>query len=162
MMPDHVLAMDPWTRWCLVEPFSTAGRPGAGPGVKWKDPLGSARVITAAMSLPAAAWGAKGSDRVIARQVGRGLIPEHVRLSRVRGIQGADMPGVLLAHADAYAAAVDRVAQSPSAREFLDTRVLSRSVALLRADLNSARVFRQHYLRPLAVGLFAAWWDDRR
>lgn len=160
-MPDHVLDMAPWTRFCLVEPFSTADRPRTSGDVAWKDPLGSPEVITAAHSLPAAAWGAKGSDRTIARQVGRGLIPEHVRLSQVRGVQGADMPGTLLAHADSYVDAVDRVRQSPTAREFLDTDVLSRGLDLLRGDLRSARVFQQHYLRPLAVGLFAAWWDER-
>lgn len=160
-MPDHVLDMDPWTRWCLVEPFAATDRPRTAGDVEWKDPLGSPEVIMAAHSLPASAWGARGSDRVIARQVGRGLIPEHVRRSRFRGVQGADMPGTLLAHVASYQDAVERVAESPTAREFLDTDVLRRSVGLLRDDLRSARVFQRNYLRPLAVGLFAAWWDER-
>lgn len=159
VMPDHVLDMDPWTRWCLVEPASAGAHDTED--VQWRDPLGSVEVITAAMSLPPSAWGNRPGDRTLARQVGRGLIPQHVRMSRVRGVQGADLPGTLLAHADSYAASVDRVHQSPSAREFLDTAALSRSVALLRGDLASAKVFQQHYLRPLAVGLFAAWWDER-
>lgn len=160
-MPDHVLAMDPWTRWCLVEPPAHARGPWTGADVEWRDPLGSPEVISAAMSLPATAWGVKASDRTLAKQVARDLIPDHVRLSHVRGLQGADMPGMLLAHADSYDDAVDRVGQSPTAREFLDTDVLRRSLRLLRGDLKSTRVFQQHYLKPLAVGLFAAWWDER-
>ncbi len=156
---DHILGMDPWTRWCLAEPPAGAFGPWTGADVEWRDPLGSPTVISAAWSLPTSAWGAKGSDRTLARQVARDLVPNHVRLSRVRGIQGADMPGMLRLHAASYAHAVDRVRQSPSAREFLDTDILGRSIALLHGDLRSARVFQQQYLKPLAVGLFAAWWD---
>lgn len=159
-IPDHVLDMEPWIRWCLVEPPAGAHGPWTGADVEWLDPLGSAQVIRAAMSLPAQAWGGRGSDRALARQVARDHVPDHVRLSGVRGIQGADMPGMLLAHADSYVEAVDRVRQSPSAREFLDTDVLARSLSLLRGDLRSARVFQHHSLKPLAVGLFAAWWDS--
>jgi hypothetical protein len=159
-MPSHILDLDPWTRWCLAEPPASAAGPWTGADVTWIDPLGSPEVITAAMSIPKVAWGEKAGDRLLARQVGRGLIPEAVRLNRVRGVQGADMPGIMLRHADAYVAAVDRVRNSESAREFLDVRVLSRGAELLRGDLESARTFRQHYLRPLTAGLFAAWWDD--
>lgn len=161
-MPEHILEMDPWTRWCLAEPPASANGPWTGANVVWKDPLGSPEVIAAAMSLPASAWGTSVSQRALARQVGVGLIPEHVRLNQVRGIQGTDLPGMMLRHANSYRSAVDRVSASESARQFLDTRVLRRGVDLLlvHGDLASAGVFMRTYLRPLAVGLFAAWWDE--
>lgn len=59
------------------------------------------------------------------------------------------MPRMFLTHADSYVAAVDRVSQSASARDFLDTAVLRRGLALLRGDLRSASIFQQHYLKPL-------------
>lgn len=156
-MPSHVLDMRPWTRWCLAEPPTPARGPWSGADVVWHDPLGSARVVMLAMSLPSSVW---GLDRDLARAVGRGLIPEQVRLCRDRGIQGTDLTAMIARHADAYIKAIDRVCGSASAREFLDPAVLRGSADLLRGDLRSAAVFREHYLHPLAVGLFAAWWDD--
>lgn len=161
-MPDHVLDMDPWTRWCLAEPPVPGVGPWTGADVTWCDPLGSAEVIAAAMSMPDDAWGEQRDDRLLAREVGRGLIPEVVRLNRVRGVQGADMPGVMQRYIDSYVEAVERVSSSESARQFLDVRVLTSALSLLRGDLRAARVFRRHYLKPLAAGLFAAWWDDQR
>lgn len=163
-IPEHVLEMDPWTRWCLAEPPASAHGPWTGADVVWADPLGSPEVITAAMSLPRRAWGVKLSDRSLARRVGIGLIPDQVRLNRVRGIQGTDLPGLMLLHAGAYQRAVQRVSESTNARAFLDVQLLRRGVdrLLVRGDLNSARRFQSHLLRPLAVGLFAAWWDETR
>lgn len=160
-IPEHILDMDPWTRWCLAEPPASAAGPWTGADVVWKDPLGSPRVIAAAMSLPESAWGAKASDRALARQVGVDLIPEQVRRNDVRGIQGSDLPGMVLRHADAYRSAVRRVCDSESAQGFLDVRTLWDGQRLLRGDLKSAQVFSRRYVRPLAVGLFAAWWDER-
>lgn len=163
-IPEHVLEMDPWTRWCLAEPPASTQGPYTGADVLWKDPLGSPEVITAAMSLPASAWGERVSDRLLARQVGVGLIPEQVRLNRVRGIQGTDLPGLMLRHAGAYKRAVQRVSASYTAKQFLDVQVLRRGVDRLLADgdLKSARQFQNHYLRPLSVGIFAAWWEESR
>lgn len=163
-IPEHVLEMDPWTRWCLAEPPSPARGPWTGANVVWTDPLGSPEVIAAAMSLPPSAWGARVSDRLLARRVGAGLIPDQVRLDGVRGIQGTDMPGLMLRHADAYQRAVQRVSASPTAGQFLKVQVLRGGVdrLLMRGDLNSARLFQNHLLRPLSAGLFAAWWDENR
>lgn len=163
-IPEHVLDLDPWTRWCFAEPPGSAHGPWTGADVLWTDPLGSPEVITAAMSLPASAWGTRVSDRLLARQVGVGLIPEQVRLNRVRGIQGTDLPGLMLRHAGAYQRAVQRVGTSSTAKQFLNVQVLRRGVdrLLVRGDLKSARQFHYHLVRPLSVGLFAAWWDENR
>lgn len=160
-MPDHVVAMDPWTRWCLAEPPAPAQGPWTGARVEWRDPLGSAHVIAAAMSLPRAAWGTRHSPRLLARQVGTGVLPDEVRLCRERGIQGADFPQHLVANSDSYVEAIDRVRQSPSARQFLDAERLLRATELLDGHLRTAQVFQRTCLKPLAVGLFAAWWDEQ-
>lgn len=157
-MPEHVLEMDAWTRWCLAEPPAPERGPWSGADVTWKDPLGSAAVVRLAWSLPSSVW---GDDRDLARRVARGLVPERVRLDPVRGIQGVDLPAMILRHADSYVAAIDRVCMSPSAAQFLDAHVLRGSAAMLRGGLRSAAAFQRHYLRPLAVGLFAAWWDEQ-
>lgn len=161
-IPAHVTQMDPWTRWCLSEPPVSGCGPWSGANVVWRDPFGSTEVITAAMSVPETVWGVRGSERRLARRVGEGLIPDDVRLNQVRGIQGADLPGSMLRHAASYTDAMYRISSSPSARKFLDTDALGPSLRLLDDDLSSARVFQQRYLRPFAVGLFAAWWDEHR
>ncbi|MDQ1306052.1 MAG: hypothetical protein QG671_1884 [Actinomycetota bacterium] len=160
-MPDHVLAMDPWLRWCLADPPTGGRGPWTGADVTWVDPLGTASVITAAMSLPTGVWHRRrrGVDRALARDLAADLLPAAVGGNQLRGQQGTDMPWLLLEHAEHYLAAIDRVCQSPTARTFLDTEALAASGVLLRAGYAEAHVWQQVYLNAIAVGLFADWWD---
>lgn len=159
-VPEQVLDMDPWTRWCLAEPPAPAHGPWTGADVTWIDALVDPRVIRTALALDPTVWGTRGSDRALARQVGVRLLPEQVRQCRDRGIQGTDFPAHLMRDTVSYVAAIDRVTQSPSARLIIDPGRMMQSIRLLDGDLGSAKTFQRHHLKPLAVGLFAAWWDD--
>ena len=158
-IPAHVLAIDPWLRWCLADPPMRGRGPWTGADVTWVDPLGTASVITAAMSLPAVVWHRRGLDRALARDLAADLLPAAVGSNRLRGQQGTDMPWLLREHAEDYLAAIDRVCQSPTARTFLETEALAASAVLLRAGYPEARIWQQVYLNALSVGLFAGWWD---
>lgn len=160
-IPEHVLDMNPWTRWCLAEPPASSLGPWTGADVTWIDALADPGVIRTALALDPTVWGTRGSDRALARQVGVGLLPEQVRQCRDHGIQGTDFPAHLMRDTVSYVAAIDRVTQSHSARLFIDPGRMMRSIRLLDGDLGSAKTFQRHYLKPLAVGLFAAWWDDQ-
>lgn len=105
-MPDYVVAMAPYLRWCLAEPFAIEQwRPNRA-DVRWADPLGSPQVIRAAFAMPAEEWTAGGLDRSVARRLTEGLLPDDVRLRRARGEQSADLPDLLRRDADRYTEAL--------------------------------------------------------
>lgn len=160
VLPDHVRDDDLWTRWCLAEPNVPGKGPWTGSDVSWRDPLGSPEVVSLAWGLPREAWTDDRGPRALARSVGRGLIPETVRLNTARGVQVADQAAMIHRRAAQYRAAVDTVCRSNSAASFLDLDVLADSVGLFDS-VQSAERWRRTYLRALTVGLFAAWWDQR-
>jgi hypothetical protein len=135
--------------------------PWTGSTVQWSDPLGSERVIRAAMSSPPNVWSAESGRRALAREVSRGLLPDVVVDSRLIGKQGADLPHLIHTRADQYERAIERLCESPSAATFLNLEALRRSVPLLHESDQTAQVWADHYLGALSVGLFAAWWDER-
>ena len=161
-MPDHVLAMSPYLRWCLAEAMSPAVGPWTGADVRWADPLGAPQVIRAAFAMPAPEWTADGLDRSVARRMTKGLLPDQVRLRRAKGEQSADLPDLLRRHADRYTDALDSFRGSPTTGKILDTDVMWQSRHLLRGSRADALAWRLNYLRPFTVGLFTAWWDRTR
>jgi asparagine synthase (glutamine-hydrolysing) len=159
-MPEHVLAMTPYVRWCLAEPLSAAVGPWSGADVRWADPLGSPQVIRAAFALPADDWTAGGLDRSVARRLTRGMLPDQVRLRRSRGDQSADLPDLIRRDAHRYTAALASFRESPTTAEILDTDVMWASRQLLQGSRADAVAWRMAYLRPFTVALFTTWWDS--
>lgn len=148
-----------------VAASASAGGLGAqntGAGFWRSDPLGDPEVIRLAHALPVGAWAAGGLDRGLAREVGRGLLPDLVRLRTRRGVQAADAPRLILENAARYRAAAESLADSPSACRLVDVPQLRATLDRgLPDDPDLLRAWRSREGRWLALGLFGSWWDRR-
>jgi hypothetical protein len=112
------------------------------------------------MSLPPESWTAGGLSRSLARRTAHGLVPDEILQSTDRGHQSADFPDQVLEQAERYEEAIARICQSESASRFLDFDLLRAGVPLLHGNVASAQQWITHFLKPVSVGYFAAWWDD--
>jgi asparagine synthase (glutamine-hydrolysing) len=123
----------------------------AAHGIEMRDPTTDVRVLEFCVGTPEEQFARDGHDRWLMRRALTRLAPPEVAWNTRRGAQGADIAHRLRADAAAVSAAVERVASSDAAREYLDVRKLRRSwdgVAVSGSDgvLDVAR--------GLAFGLF--------
>ena len=112
-------------------------------------------MIECLLSFPREAFLIDGRRRGLARGMGKGRVPDVVRLRTTRGEQMPELVAIIAVHAPAYRDAIDRVAQSPLSRSIVD---VDRVRALLnRVIEGTAPPYSQHTLeRAITVGLFIA------
>ena len=79
------------------------------------------------MGTPDEQFARDGHDRWLARRALARLVPPEVAWGTRRGAQAADLAYRLRADAGAVSAAVERIASSEPAREYLDVAALRRS-----------------------------------
>lgn len=149
-----------WLRWVLEDPSLTSSVPDVGP---WQsDPLSDPVVVRTACSLPLESWIGGGLNRSVARRAMAGLVPDEIRLRATRGEQSADFGRWIIGRDQEYRDAVDEVAASPSANQFIDVPALRASIATgLPAPGPLTDQWDNTHGRALTLGLFAAWWDKR-
>ncbi|HEX8744015.1 MAG TPA: asparagine synthase-related protein [Thermoleophilaceae bacterium] len=132
----------------------------AAQGVEMRDPTADVRVLEFCIGTPDEQFARDGHDRWLIRRALAGLVPPEVAWNTRRGAQGADIAYRLRADARAVSAAVERVAASGAAREYLDVNALRRSWAGVAAGGSDG--VRQ-VAGALAFGLFLIGLaDDRR
>jgi asparagine synthase (glutamine-hydrolysing) len=100
---------------------------GAAQGIEMRDPTADVRVLELCVGTPENQFARNGHDRWLIRRVLGPLVPPEVAWGRARGAQGADIAYRLRADSSATAAAVERVASSDVAREYLDVESVRRS-----------------------------------
>lgn len=132
-------------------------------GVWWSDPLSDPEVVTLALSLPDEAWVRDGRDRSLARRAAKGLVPDSIRLRTTRGEQSADVGLWMQGKHSQYHEVIDRISNSPLAREFIDVTALRRSLAGgLPSPGQAAANWDITHGRAVGFGLFACWWEEER
>ena len=151
-------ALQPGTRSHWVA-FATTARHGWWPdplsqwGVEWRDPTADRWLIECLLSFPLYAFRTEGRDRGLARAMGRGLLPDRVRLRRTSGAQVPELPSVIALHAARYRQALDLMSGSPSCRELFDLHASRAALdQLVRGGLDGTLAVSLD--RACDVGLF--------
>jgi asparagine synthase (glutamine-hydrolysing) len=130
----------------------------AAQGIEMRDPTADTRVLEFCVGTPEEQFARDGHDRWLIRRALAPLVPAEVAWNTRRGAQAADIAYRLRADA-AVSAAVDRVASSDAAREYLDVGTLRQSWESVAAG-GSEGVLR--LTGALAFGLFLIGLADDR
>lgn len=131
----------------------------AAHAIEMRDPTADVRVLEFCVGTPDEQFARDGHDRWLIRRALARLVPPEVAWSTRRGAQGADIAYRLRADNAAVSAAVERVASSDAAREYLDVRALRASWDGIAAG-GSAGVLG--VTRGLTFGLFLTGLADDR
>jgi asparagine synthase (glutamine-hydrolysing) len=99
---------------------------GAAQGIEMRDPTADVRVLEFCVGVPDEQFARDGHDRWLARRAVARLAPPEVAWNTRRGAQAADAAHRLRADAAAVTGAVDRIAASDAAREYLDVETIRR------------------------------------
>jgi asparagine synthase (glutamine-hydrolysing) len=127
-------------------------------GVEWRDPTADRRLLERLLTLPLSAFRVSNRPRGLARELGRGLLPDSVRLRRTRSIQAADQSAWFPARAADYRRAAESIRGSPACALFMDMSSLQSLVDTLCAghgSMKQAAVAHQ----ALDVGLFTTGFE---
>jgi asparagine synthase (glutamine-hydrolysing) len=143
----------------------TAGQPAARAdfmarfGVEWLDPTGDRKLLERLLTFPLHVFRVGNRPRGLARELGRGLIPESVRLRRNRSVHFPDETAWFTLRADDYRRALQSLRESSTCGFFLDLPSLQSSLQTLCAGHGSAaEALTVH--RALDVGLFAVGFES--
>jgi asparagine synthase (glutamine-hydrolysing) len=126
-------------------------------GVEFRDPTSDKRLIELLLAFPPEAFFAEGYPRGLARAMGKGLMPDSIRLRRNRGMQVPEHCGIIAADGEPYRDALRSLHDSPACRTHLRLDRAERDLERLRAgqlDLRAAITMD----RLMDVGLF---WKAR-
>jgi asparagine synthase (glutamine-hydrolysing) len=129
----------------------------AAQAIEMRDPTADVRVLEFCVGTPEEQFARDGHDRWLIRRALEPLVPPEVAWNTRRGAQGADIAHRLRADAAAVSAAVERIASSDAAREYLDVSRLRRSWAGITAGGSEGVV---GLTGGLAFGLFLAGLPD--
>ena len=159
---DSGLAMtrEEWIDWLLFDRSLALVAQDLDPQVWWSDPLSDPELVTLAVGLPEELWIATGVNRGLAREVAKGLVPEHIRLRRTIGSQGADVGVWMAGREQAYRDALDRLRASAAAGQFIDVDRLSQALDVGLPIGADAELWEATHGRAFGLGLFAAWYED--
>ena len=130
---------------------------GAAQGIEMRDPTTDVRVLEFCVGTPDEQFARDGHERWLIRRALDRLVPPEVAWNTRRGAQGADIAYRLRADAGAVTAAVERVAASDAAREYLDVQALRASWEGIAAGGSEGVL---GVTGALAFGLFLAGLGD--
>ena len=137
------------TRW----PHQWAADPLAMWRTEVRDPTADRRLVELLVSFPLAAFAQEGRRRGLARELGRGLLPDPVRLRTTRGMQAAGYAASVRRQSESYREAIARIAGSPVCREIFDIAGLRDTLARIeRGDRSADRTAPLD--RAVDAGLF--------
>jgi asparagine synthase (glutamine-hydrolysing) len=119
-----------------------AADPLAQWGVEWRDPTADRRLMELLLSFPLAAFAHEGRARGVARHLGRGLLPEAIRLRRTQGQQSADYAVAMAQQMLRYRSLYDRMLASAACRSIFDLPALDSALKRVEmGELSGAIVF---------------------
>jgi asparagine synthase (glutamine-hydrolysing) len=126
-------------------------------GVQWRHPLADRRVAEFCLQLPNRLFHHQGEPRSMMREVLRGMLPESIRTSRIRGLQGYDMMARLKAYPGQLMADLERLDQCDLACEALDLGRMRQCAENLLAG-RAAPI--SILAGGLTMGRFLCWLED--
>jgi asparagine synthase (glutamine-hydrolysing) len=128
-------------------------------GIEWLDPTGDRKLLERLLTFPLHVFRVGNRPRGLARELGRGLIPQSVRLRRTRGIHFPDETAWFTLRAGEYHNALQSLRDSSTCGFFLDLSGLESLLQTLCAGHGSAaEALIAH--RALDAGLFAAGFES--
>jgi asparagine synthase (glutamine-hydrolysing) len=127
-------------------------------GVEWLDPTGDRKLLERLLTFPLHVFRVGNRPRGLARELGRGLLPDSVRLRRIRSVQFPDHTAWFALRAGDYRRALQSLRGSSACGFFLDIASLESLLETLCAGKGSAaQAMIVH--RALDVGLFAVEFE---
>ncbi len=135
---------------------STWQQLGSGYGIDVRDPTLDKRVMEFCLGLPEEQYLRAGTDRYLIRRAMDGLLPPEVLWNKHRGLQSADIEQRVIKSREEIQAALERLARSHLAQEYLD---IPRMNAVFQRALNQNNLSVRGQvdtilLRGLMMGLF--------
>ena len=106
-------------------------------GLNDLDPTADKRLIEALLSFPIEALMAGGMARGMARQMGRGFVPDCVRLRRRRGEQSPEHAGLMQRHSTEYRAALRSLNDSSRCRSIFKLPEANAMLDRLSVDIQN-------------------------
>jgi asparagine synthase (glutamine-hydrolysing) len=128
-------------------------------GVEWLDPTGDRKLLERLLTFPLHVFRVGNRPRGLARELGRGLIPESVRLRRTRSAHFPDETAWFALRADDYRNSLQSIRDSSTCGFFLDTSSLESLLQTLCAGRGSAQEALIAH-RALDAGLFAVGFES--
>jgi len=128
-------------------------------GIQYRDPMGDRRLMERLLTFPLHAFRAGGTARGLARELGKNVLPEHVRLRQTRGSQCADEAAWFAAHESRYRDAFAAIRRSRTAASILNMDHVALELERLFGG-RAAHFAPAHVHRALDVGLFALAADN--
>jgi asparagine synthase (glutamine-hydrolysing) len=128
-------------------------------GVEWRDPSADRRLLEQLLKFPLSAFRVSNRPRGLARELGRGLLPDSVRLRRAPRVATFDQSVWFPSRANDYRRALEAIRGSPACASFMDLSSLQSLVDSLcagRGSIKQAAVAHQ----ALDVGLFATAFES--
>ena len=123
-------------------------------GLQFRDPMSDRRLMEQLLTFPLHAFRAGGRARGLAREIGKNILPDQVRLRNTRGEQCADEAAWFAAHESRYRDAFDAVRGSKTATAILNIDRLAEELEKLFAGRASVTAPTSVH-RALDVGMFA-------
>jgi asparagine synthase (glutamine-hydrolysing) len=128
-------------------------------GVEWLDPTGDRKLLERLLTFPLHVFRVGNRPRGLARELGRGLIPESVRLRRSRSAHFPDETAWFALRAHDYHNALQSIRGSSTCGFFLDPSSLQPLLQTLCAGRGSAQEALLVH-RALDAGLFAVGFES--
>jgi len=130
-------------------------------GIEMRDPTADIRVIDYCLSIPADQYLRGGRDRLLVRRSMRGLLPDSLLRRTTRGAQAADWTEWFGAMRPAFAAELENLMRSDTARRCLD---LSKLRSLIehwpdRFGMEHHASYNLMLLRAMMMGRFIRWFE---
>jgi asparagine synthase (glutamine-hydrolysing) len=128
-------------------------------GVEWLDPTGDRKLLERLLTFPLHVFRVGNRPRGLARELGRGLIPQSVRLRRTRSVHFPDETAWFALRSGDYNNALQSIRGSCACGFFLDLSSLEPLLQILCAGRGSAAQGLMMH-RALDAGLFAVGFES--
>jgi Asparagine synthase len=130
-------------------------------GVEWLDPTGDRKLIERLLTFPLHVFRIGNRPRGLARELGRGLLPDSVRLRRRRSTLFPDQTAWFVLRADDYRKVFQSIRESGVCASILDIERLAALLDTLCAGVGTV-ADSQLLHRALDAGSFALGFESRQ
>ena len=130
-------------------------------GIDLRDPTADLRLVEFALRIPTVALRSGALDRAPARLALRGVVPDAVRLNKIRGYQAADWLSQMQSERAIIVREVEALAASSVARELIDVRRLQRLVSDLPTSTRYDPKIERLYRHVVPQAITVAGWARR-
>jgi asparagine synthase (glutamine-hydrolysing) len=128
-------------------------------GVEWLDPTGDRKLLERLLSFPLHVFRVGNRPRGLARELGRGLLPDSVRLRRTRSVQFPEQTAWFALRRGDYHNVLQSMRSSAACAFFIDFATLEPLLERLCAGSGSVQE-AQLVHRALDAGLFAVAFES--